>query len=371
VARAVVAPPAVEFVSSHAKRGGGERYLEILLGLLGPAWIRRVVALEEGPFADTLGAVVVSTGPGWRSIVASARRLRRLLRQDRPDVVHANGVKAALVVALATLGMRLPFVWVKHDFSYDGLLARLLARRSRIVVAVSAALTETFGPEPRANVRVVHTGVQEAAVDRAAARERLLAAIGAPEPEAVVALIGRLHPVKGHEELLVAARDVLERFPRARIVFIGGEDASTPEYAERVRDRVLTLGLERAVTFLGHRTDAVELLAACDVAVLPSVRVNARMGREGLPLAGLELLAVGTPIVGYAEGGLPELVGDCGVLVPAGDRRSLAAGIVRVLDDAELRERLRRCGPARVRDRFAVARWLEAMKGLYREAVRG
>jgi glycosyltransferase involved in cell wall biosynthesis len=368
VARAEVAPR-VEFVSSHAKLGGGERYLETLVSRLGPEWNRRVVALEHGPFAERLEAVVVPTGAGWSSIVTSAGRLRRLLRADRPDVVHANGIKAALVAVVATLGTRLPVVWVKHDFSYDGPLARLVARRSRLVVAVSAALTETFGPERPPKVRVVHTGIDDPAVDRVAARRHLLSALGDPEPEAAVALVGRLHPVKGHEELLAAAPDVLDRFPRSRLVFIGGEDPSTRAYAARLRERVHSLGLEQVVTFLGHRTDVIELLAGCDVAVVPSVRVNTRMGREGFPLTGLELLAVGTPIVGYADGGLPELVGDCGLLVPAGDRKALATEVARVLDDSELHDRLGRCGRVRVRERFGVESWLEAMKSVYREAA--
>lgn len=369
MARAHVAAPAVEFVSSHARLGGAERYLETLVGLLGAEWTRRVVALEHGPFAERLGAVVLPTGAAWPSIFASARRLRRLLRRDRPDVIHANGIKAALVTAVATLGTRFPVVWVKHDFSYDGVLARLVARRSRLVVAVSAALTETFGAQPPANVRVVHTGIDLVAPDRAASRRRLFRVLGAPEPEAVLALVGRMHPVKGHDEVLAAAPAVLERFPRTRLVFIGGEDPSTPGYAARVRDKVSSAGLNDVVTFLGHRTDVIELLAGCDIAVVPSVRVNARMGREGFPLTGLELLAIGTPIVGYADGGLPELVGDCGVLVPPGDHHGLADGIVRLLGDAEFRDRLRRCGRARVRERFGLERWLEAMQDVYREAA--
>ena len=80
---------------------------------------------------------------------AAERRLRRRLRRDPPEVVHANGLKAALVSVLATMGTRLPVLWVKHDFSFDGRLAALVARRCRIVVTVSAAVAETFDPATR------------------------------------------------------------------------------------------------------------------------------------------------------------------------------------------------------------------------------
>src|SRR5215211_7744255 len=92
----------VVFVSSHAKTGGSERYLETIVGELGPSWAKRVVSLEAGPLADRLRAAGVpvealpTSARPW-GILRSARRLRRVLSRERPAVVHANGIKAALV----------------------------------------------------------------------------------------------------------------------------------------------------------------------------------------------------------------------------------------------------------------------------------
>src|SRR5262245_35871222 len=100
------APVPVVFVSSHAGEGGSERYLEALVGHLGPAWVRAVVVLDEGPFVDRLRAagVTVEVVPTGRraGIASGAVRLRAVLRRLEPAVVHANGVKAALVSGLAT-----------------------------------------------------------------------------------------------------------------------------------------------------------------------------------------------------------------------------------------------------------------------------
>jgi glycosyltransferase involved in cell wall biosynthesis len=370
LAPAPVAPVAVAAVSSHAKLGGAERYLETLREQLGREWIRAVIALEDGPFAERVGAAVLPTGPGAAAILRSAERLRQRLRRDPPEVVHANGLKAALVSVLATIGTRLPVLWVKHDFSFDGRLAGLVARRCRIVVTVSAAVAETFDPATRERkVRVVHTGIGQLPVDREAGRRLLLESLGPPVPGAVVGLVGRLHPVKGHEELLAAAPAVLRARPGTRLAFIGGEDSSTPAYPAALRRRGAELGLEGVVSFLGHREDAVELLSGCDVAAMPSLRLSEQMGREGFPLTGLELLAIGTPVVAYADGGVPELLGECGVLVPPHDRDALARALVRLLEDDGLRAGLARCGRERVRERFSLAGWVEAMKDAYREAA--
>ena len=90
---------------------------------------------------------------------------------------------------------------------------------------------------------------------------------------------------------------------------------------------------------------------------------------EGFPYVGLEALAAGTPVVGYANGGLPELVGPCGRLVRPGDRKALAEAIVSLLEDESLRRQLGGCGRERVAREFAFDRWVEAMRSAYRRAA--
>lgn len=124
------------------------------------------------------------------------------------------------------------------------------------------------------------------------------------------------------------------------------------------------------VAFLGFQDRLYDLIAASDVLVMPTV-VLGRGGREGFPFTGLEALALGTPVVAYAHGGLPELVGDCGLLVPPDDRDALQSAIVRLLSDDALGERLGSCGRARVAEEFALPRMIEAMKACYGDAAAG
>jgi glycosyltransferase involved in cell wall biosynthesis len=303
----------VAFVSSHAKAGGAERYLLTLLEALGPAWAREVVCLEQGPLVDRLRerrvpVAVVPTPAGPLGIAASAVRLRRLLSRGRPAVVHANGIKAALVSALALPGAGLPLVWVKHDFSFDGPVARAVAARCREVVAVSRAVAETFGPRQRRKIRVVPVGLAAANVDREDGRRRLLAALGGGPARAVVTLVGRLEPGKGQAELVAAAPALVDRVDGVRIALVGGENPRRREYAAALRADVERLGLRDAVAFLGHRDDTPALIAGSDVVTIPSVPGRHGMGRESFSYVAADAMAAGTPVVAYADGALPEVL---------------------------------------------------------------
>jgi glycosyltransferase involved in cell wall biosynthesis len=359
----------VAFVSSHARLGGAEHYLTNLLGRLESDWIRDVVCLEKGPFADQLRAggvptTVIATSARPPAILASALRLARRLRTTRPAVVHANGVKAALVAALAP--SRVPVVWIKHDFSWDGPLARFIAGRCERVIGVSAAVLETLGSSESRKREVIHNGISPPHHDRAEGRRLLEDAIGAPVGEAVV-LVGRLDPVKGHRELLSVAHELRGRRPALRIVFVGGEDPSHRGYEVELRREVRDRGLEDVVTLLGHREDAVALISGCEVLAITTVVDERGFGREGFPYVGLEAMAVGTPVVGYAQGGLPELVGRCGRLTPPGARPALVEEIASLLEEDGLRQDLAACGRERVAREFSLDRMVDAMQRVYRE----
>ncbi len=367
LASAVSAVP-ITFVSSHAHLGGEERYLLTLLEQLGPEWVREVVVLEDGPLLELLDDQPVTVIPTSRraGIAFSGWRLRRHLRRQRPALVHANGVKAALVCALAGV----PFVWLKHDFSWDGRLARFVGQRSRLVVGVSSAVTETFAGTG-IETDVVLSGIGAIAADRSAGRARLLAAIGPPEPGFVAAIAARLDPTKGHAEALAALPEIHRHASGFRLVILGGEHEPHLQYAADLRRRIADEGLESSVTLLGHREDAIELLSGCDAVLVPSVVGDGGLGREGFSLTALEGMAVGTPVIGYDHGGLPEVLGDCGLLVPPGDREALAAAILRLVEDGGLRERLARCGVERAASVFALPRFVEEMKDRYRRAAKG
>jgi glycosyltransferase involved in cell wall biosynthesis len=124
------------------------------------------------------------------------------------------------------------------------------------------------------------------------------------------------------------------------------------------------------VVELGHRDDAAALIAAVDVLTVPSGPDERGMGREGFGLAGVEALAAGTPVVGYADGALPEVLGDAAVLVAPGDRTALARAVAGLLGDSDRRAALAEAGRRRFAERYRLETTAAAMAARYRAAVR-
>jgi glycosyltransferase involved in cell wall biosynthesis len=363
------------FVSSHAQRGGSERYLLGVLEELPRPAIAGVASLQEGPFVAELAAAgyaptVIDCSGRASSVARAALALRRLTRRSQPDVIHANGLKAALVTGFAGVGLGVPMVWVKHDFSRDGWLARAVARRCSQVVGVSTAVLGPLANRVRVPLHVVPPGIADVPVDRRAARKTVLELVGRDGDDiAVVTLLGRLDPVKGQGELLAAARAVLARRPATCFLLAGPDDPGHPGERARLERLAGKLGLAAHVVFAGYRSDALGLVAGSDVIVIPSIAPDLQRAGEGASFVAIEALAVRTPVVAYGAGGVLEVLGDCGVLVPPGDRTALADAIVTVLEDRARRERLTERGRARFLKRHLRARMAAGMSDRYLRAA--
>jgi glycosyltransferase involved in cell wall biosynthesis len=173
----------------------------------------------------------------------------------------------------------------------------------------------------------------------------------------IVLCVARLDAQKGHTYLLAAIRNV----PNAIFVLVGdgSERASLEAQAAHlcVRDRVI---------FLGHRDDVAELLATCDLLVLPSLY-------EGLPLSVLEAMAAGKPVVATSVGGTPEAVldGETGFLVPSRDPTALVRAIQRLLTDACLRRKMGMAGRRRVQRNFSPTQMVAGVTQIYEKLLDG
>ena len=298
----------------------------------------------------------------------AVRALRRLVRRQRIDLVHAhwilpNGYVASRVAA--TTGV--PYAITLHGsdvfMAERNPLFRAMARRALAgaahVTSCSAELRDRLlalgGAEHAAKVLVVPNGTDlvaepPAAVEGASgdAGAALRARLGIAPEARLVAAVGRLVDKKGFRYLLDAAPAILAAFPAARIVLGGGGDlrAELEEQARR-------LGIAGAVVFTGglSHPEVLALVAACELFVMPSVR-DARGNVDGLPIVVLEAMAAGKAVVATAISGLPLAVTDgvTGRLVPERDPAALAAAVLELLGDPERARRLGEAGRRRVRD---------------------
>ena len=334
--------------------GGLERVASALTLRLVERVDRVVVATSGGePFEAMLreeGVPLVKIArpyPRPLPLVRATAGLVPLLRRERPDVIHAHNPGAGLAAALARQLARADCAIVT---TYHGVMpgrlgraARVLAATSDLVVAVAPAATDALVDLglPRERSATVLNAVEP--VPRRSKAE-VRAEFDAEGAELVVT-VGRYAPEKNHALLLEALALVADRRPAARGLLVGVGDLE-----DELRRHVARLGLDGRVTITGERADAIDITAAADVFALSS-------DWEGLPMAVLEALALGTPVVSTDVGGIAYAVRDgaTGLLVPPRDAESLAAAIERVLADGELARRLADGGRA-----FAAAELGEA-----------
>ncbi len=313
-----------------------------------------------------------------RDLVATFR-LARLIRRERPQILHTHTAKAGTVGRVAALltGSRRPPI-VVHTFhghvlrGYFGpvrslffrLLERWLASRTTALVAVSPQVRDdlvSLGIAPRERFAVIRLGIE---LDERIAAERNGRAesrryLGIPDERFAIGWIGRMTPVKRTDDVLVAFKRLRDGAVDATLCMVGdGPDRAGLE------QRAHELGIVRDTLFLGYQEDVAPFYAAFDALVLPS-------SNEGTPVTVIEALGAGRPVVATRVGGVPDIVrdGEDGFLVEPGATDELADRLARLAHDPALRERMGKQGRERVLPRYAVDRLVGDMDQLYRSLL--
>jgi glycosyltransferase involved in cell wall biosynthesis len=341
------------------------------------------VGAAEGDYLELHGAVP----PGLVSIPALGRDVRggrdwsafwalvRLIRHFRPHVVHTHTAKAGALGRLAAALCRVPVVvhtYHGHVFeAYFSPLAtrlvvaaeRLLAWRASALVAVTErvrrdVLARGIGRDDR--VVVVPLGFDLAPMIAAPARRgELRRELGLAPGTPLVGIVARLVPVKAHETFLQAARAVTPARPDVVFLVIGdGERRAALEAMAR------ELGLSANVRFLGWRADLDRLYADLDVVVLTSKN-------EGSPVALIEAMAAGRPVVSTRAGGVEDVVthGETGLIAPVGDAAAVGRAILDLVEDPDRAARLGAAARDAVVPRFGSSRLVGDIDALYRRLL--
>jgi UDP-glucose:(heptosyl)LPS alpha-1,3-glucosyltransferase len=362
--RLAPAPLSVVLLDTLAGFGGGEQWCLDAARALGALGHRVTIAgVERGALlvrARELGLATFGgrAGGGFASL-AFASALARRMRAERTDVLLANVGRDLRIGALACARSGAALVQrrgIARAARGDPLTRFLYRRRVRRIVVNCAAIERAvragapyLGPERFA---LVENGVDLAASangDRARFRASLRLEPAAP----VAAVVGRLAPMKGHEHLLAAWREVRARVPHA-VLCVAGEGELEGELRARARE----LGLADGVRFLGFQSELADLHRGVDLFVLASVR------DEGASHALLAAMAAGLPSVVTDCGGLAETAGDGALVVPPADPAAMARAIVELLGDPARRARLAASARRRAEERHApeqVARKLETV----------
>jgi glycosyltransferase involved in cell wall biosynthesis len=373
ITRLNIGGPAIHAVTLSAELPTEEFSTTLVCGLPGDT---------EGdmtPLAETKGVRTVCI-PSLRREIHPAGDLRslaaivRLLRREKTDILHTHMSKAGALGRIAARFAR----GVKTVHTFHGnvlrgyfssarasvylLAERWLAERTDALVALSESqrkeMLERYGVGRAEQYTVIPLGLDLGRFARCEGqRGALRSELGITGGTPVVAIVGRLVPIKDHRLFLGAARRVLDDLPDAVFLIVGGG-----ELRAELEARARRVGLGRSAMFLGWRSDLERIYADSDVVVLTSIN-------EGTPVSLIEAGAAGKPVVATDAGGVSDVVrnGESGLIAGSRDPAEFARLVVELLRDSARRAAMGNAGRKYVMSRYAKERLLRDIAALYED----
>jgi glycosyltransferase involved in cell wall biosynthesis len=370
-------PATVLFVANSAKIGGGAKVLMDLMLHLDPSrYIPAIVAPGLGPLVDWATANRIpchlSRDGDWSGARDLVRRTVGLLRVSagvRPDVVHsaapmcyrAAGLAGRITGAVRVCHLGFPpqpgelkRSFISGPDAVIGCYDQQAADQSAIIGRLSPGCRVVGIPNGIDTVRfspMLSPG-EDPARWRFGARH-------------VVVVLGHLSEVKGHPTFIEAASIVNRTLDDTAFVVVG-TDSTRPGFQRTLEEQAASLGIGPRVHFVGFQTDVAPILRAADVVALPSLA-------EGFPLAVLEAMACGRPVIATPVGGVPEAISDnvSGLLIPPGRPDVLAVALLDLLSNPARATVLGEAARRRIEERFSVTLFADRVQRLYDELLVG
>lgn len=318
-----------------------------------------------------MGVPVEAIGSNRSYDLRAIVRLAGLLRGFHPDVVNVHDRSSLPYVVSATrLAGSCPVVLSCHGLLFGQkerprLLERWALHRVAAVTAVSREVARDYAEllgisEP---IEVISNGILIRSRDPGLGQE-VRNELGLAEDVFLFVAVGNIKPEKGYDDLLVASEHLRHQVQGRRFVVAIAGSASDRACLRNLEDLTAKLGLRSTVKFLGYREDTLALYSAADAYVLPS-------RTEGLPMALLEAMSVGLPVVATAVGGVPEVLvqSGAGLLVEPRNPVSLAEGMRQLLTCPDARENVGLRGARFVRERHSAAAMARDYLNVYRRVT--
>lgn len=307
--------------------------------------------------------------------IAALSTLYQLIRYHRPAIVHTHTTKAGVLGRLAATLARVPVIvhtfhgHIMHGYYgpvRNALLRGLEAALARVTDAVVAVSEQVkldlvrYGVAPESRIRIVPLGLDLDPFLRAQrAGGRFRAEIGVDSGERLIGIVGRLYPIKNHLLFFEMASRLASADGRWRFVIVGdGPMRTTLERHSR------TIGLNGRAVFTGWRRDLPAIYSDLDALVISS-------DNEGTPVAAIEAMASGCPVVATRVGGLEDVItaGVTGQLVPPRDAGLLAEAVKTLVEDTDAGLEMGERAREEARQRFNVRRLIHDIESLYEELL--
>jgi glycosyltransferase involved in cell wall biosynthesis len=333
-----------------------------------------VISLEDNPVPSNLDSIhsagaEVEIFPSHSLLdVGRLLRLIRFLRNKKFDLIHTHLSYANILGCLAGYFAGIPVIATLHSTSHDpkqkvrlitrveDVILRSIAHR---IVAVGYTVEAIYKPRLGSRtVDVIPNGVPAPADLPPQARQDLRREMAGDEERIVIISVGRVVLAKGYEDLIEAFGMVYRQHPRCVLVIAG-----IGSLFEKIKSQISDLQLERAVNCLGARSDVPQLLAASDIYASSS-------HWEGLPVAVLEAMMAGLPIVATSVGDIPRVVPpETGITVPPHKPVCLAEALSELVSAPEKARAMGAAAQKRALQEYSLDTWIKRLTALYQETL--
>jgi glycosyltransferase involved in cell wall biosynthesis len=319
--------------------GGGEHSFLDLLSHLSPILDPIAVIPGEGDLSSRLQKRKIKTQiipmPALRpwlilKILSSVKDFYYVFRRYRPDLIYANGSRAAFYGGIIGRTLGLPIVWHCRITEPDSFLDFILTRLCDRIVVNSQATSKRFDARFQKKITVIYNGL-----DLQWLKEDIVNKPDQIENWKIVLVVARVSQWKRHDTVLSAFTKVAKSDPKAHLVCLGAEDPLEPEWWKHLQDKTKSSTFSDRIHWTGHVDDVRPWYRVAHMLVLASE--NEPFGRVLV-----EAMACGVPVIATSSGGIPEIVrnGQEGLLVKPGSAQTMSDAIMKILQDDALRKRL-------------------------------
>jgi L-malate glycosyltransferase len=305
------------------------------------------------------------------------KQLRAAINEAKPDLIHANSIRAGLVATAASAGTQTPVFWhlqdelPRHPFSIVIRLYAAAFSRVRLIAASKATAHSFRGRilrvfKNRLPLRVIHNVIEPENFEvDSRNRRKIREQLGLGEDEFVIGIIGQITARKGQLELVRTFAEASKQMPLSTLLVVGAPMFNQDYlYLEELKQNVRELNLENRVKFTGKRSDIAQVMQSLDALV-----VNSKS--EAFVIVALEAMACGTPVIATEVGGIREMIEHRvnGWLVPFGDARLLSEALITLNRQPEMRAAFSDAGKKLVTERFHAGKFIADLEDFFEQSA--
>lgn len=302
-----------------------------------------------------------------------SKQLVKLAKKEQIDIIH-NNTSAVLEGCYVSKILNIPLVWVVHEIIIKpklifNIICKIIAHYSTETIVVSNAVKNhllSSGYFKKNKIKVIHNGVDSSIFNPNTNCNYLYSEWNIPNTAKVIGMIGRVNSWKGQEDFLIATNKVLENNKNVYAIIVGGVFVGEEKYKNILLENINKSSFKDRIIYSDYRNDTEAIHKLFDIFVLPSINP------DPLPTVVLEAMATGKPIVGYAHGGVCEMVknGVNGLLVEPRNPDLLANAINKLLQNKKLCKQMGKKSLERFNNNFSMTRYVNNYSKEYAKIIK-